>query len=283
MRIGSFNLYNCFDADEQGHRAKTTRAFRSLCYAINGLEADVLCVQEIGSTPELHRINTALYQPYEFVAVVNGNDHRGMHLGVLSRLPVEVKSHRDHALQGASGEPLFDYGSDDDARLDKPAPLRVQRDIMLCELAVEGRGVVALFNLHLKSHYQSRWRLLDNDVIRMAEVGAVIDVVRAYWHDNDPLGTVVLGDLNDEPMNQSICRLCESLALKDVLAEDWIAKGQYPNYTWRQQRSQSRLDYLLLDQRALAMYEPASAQIHVSAAIRKASDHYPVSLVLNLP
>ena len=71
---------------------------------IDQVGADILAVQEVGSMASLTHLNNRLAKPYAESCVVEGNSNRAIHLGVLSRFPVRVTSHRERHLVDPDGE-----------------------------------------------------------------------------------------------------------------------------------------------------------------------------------
>ena len=104
FRICTYNVENLFLADEGP--LKPHKAVRPLLRMIEQVGADLVVLQEVGSKTSLELLNSWLPNPYEFVDLMEGNSNRSIHLGVLSRVPIELTSHRDLKLQ-ADGEPLF--------------------------------------------------------------------------------------------------------------------------------------------------------------------------------
>lgn len=288
MRICTYNVRNLFLAGlggEQGnstdiaHSTKVPAEFRSLVKIVDKVAADVLCLQEVSTFSALHALNEALTRPFEHIEVLPGNSNRGIHLATMSRYPFELTSHRDLLLADESGAELAEYATQADAENLRPTHLRFQRDLLLAEIAVDSQRPLAIFNTHLKSKTNRPWRLLAADTIRDAESRTIRTVVSAYATEHADRPTVLLGDFNDKRSSDSVSRLF-SMAFTDPLDAQLRRQGRNPSTYWPRRRM--RIDHILLSARARDLLQKGSARIHASHAAKRASDHYPVSLELDL-
>lgn len=250
------------------------------------LKADCVCIQEVESTSALELVNQRLKSPYSYSKVFTGNYYRGLHLGTLIRAKqysANVVSYKSAELTDEDGVRLSDFASPEDAQSQTVSPLQIQRDILQTEIS-SVRGVeLTVYNVHLKSHAQTKWRLLDNDVIRGAEVDALISTVQQYRTSFPERPLCIAGDLNESEDRPILKKLIAELQLHDVLEQDWVKANKTPSYSYQKYPSRSRLDYLLLNDKAKSIYIEKSACIHGSPSGRVASDHYPVSADFRFP
>ena len=226
--------------------AKSASALKAVAGTMDALRADVILLQEVGSDGALDAVNGSLKLPFPFSAVLPGNSDRGIHLGILSREPFELTSHRGLTLTDEAGECLLEYPSEEDAAADQPAPVRIQRDLMLAEVDLADQGKLALFNVHLKSKTNRPWRRLAADDIRAAEVRQVADRIRDYLHRHVGRLVILGGDFNDLRSSE-VLRPIFDLPLSDPLGETLAANGSNPSTYWPKRRM--RLDFLLLGRR----------------------------------
>lgn len=280
VRIASYNVRNLFneaDAARAGSLAKTDQELQALAGTLRALGADVVLLQEVGSVAVLARLNDLLANPYPFIDLLEGNSDRGIHLAILSREPFELTSHRTLELSDEAGERLFEHESEADAQAGQSQPLRIQRDLMLAEVMLEDLGVLALFNVHLKSKTNRDWRMLAADTVRAAEVRTVSERVAAYLarHPERPL--IVGGDFN-EVRSSPVLEPLFALPLRDPMGERLAQTGRNPSTYWPKRKM--RLDYLLLSEAAGRKLVSGSAEIHASQRARRASDHFPISVDL---
>ena len=258
--------------------AKTASALKAIGGTIDALLADVILLQEVGSDRALDAVNGLLARPYPYSAVLRGNSDRGIHLGILSREPFELTSHRHLSLADEAGVDLLEYASEEDAAAGRAAPIRIQRDLMLAEVNLADQGVLALFNVHLKSKTNRPWRRLPADDVRAAEVRRVAEQISAYLQTHVGRLVILGGDFNDLRSSEVLRPIFE-LPLTDPLGELLAAKGSNPSTYWPKRRM--RLDFLLLGEAAHARLAHESAMIHASQRARRGSDHYPISVDLD--
>lgn len=180
LRVASWNLLNLFDnldhptRPDESTAPKSWAEMRAMADAIDQLDVDVLGVQEVENREILEQLNGMLAKPFLHVELLEGNDRRGIDVGLLSRVPVvSATSHRLTSLEGehqfARDFPLF--------RL-KPTPST--------ELAI---GVC-----HFKS---KRGKKAVSDAWRRAEAAGVRRIVAAERSLRPKQPVLVMGDLND--------------------------------------------------------------------------------------
>ena len=275
IRIATYNTKNLFSA-KHPHHPKKPREVRELARMIGKLNAHVLALQEVENETALAELNQRLPEPYTHCGLLPGNSDRGIHLAFMSRLPIQLTSHKEMLLKDASGCELHDFANAQAALSGNTSTLRFQRDLLLAELEF-GAHTIALFNAHLKSPIRNEWSNSDADVIRTAEARAIRTVVSAYELDNPSHVTVLLGDLNQRHDHESLQPVMSLGYFDPVLAELVPANNQLSTH-WS--RPRARIDHLLLGPLARNRYVPGSAAVHREAGARKASDHYPVSIAL---
>ena len=282
MRIASYNVQNLFtepDAALQERAvAKPDKALKALAGTLDGLSADVVLLQEVGSTAALEQVNARLISPYPFSAVVESNSERGIHLATLSREPFELRSHRELSLHDDSGVQLLEYGSEAAAALQQATSIRIQRDLLRIELDLADQGVLTLFNVHLKSKTNRSWRRLAADDVRSAEARQIAGVVGDYLDEHPHRPVLLGGDFNDLRSSDSLQPIF-ALPLSDPMGEQLARTGRNPSTYWPKRRM--RLDFLLLSEAAKRRMVPGSALIHADQRAKRASDHYPISVELS--
>lgn len=291
MRICTYNVRNLFLDDAANANAevepvardpyytKSPAEFRSLVKTIGRVNADVLCLQEVSSLASLEKLNAELERPLPHVGFLPGNSNRGIQLAILSRYPLRLRSHAQLELTDAAGGPLAEYDSEADAAAERTVPLRFQRDLLLGEIDAGPLGQLAIFNTHLKSKTNRPWRLLAADTIRIAECQAISAIVENYLERHPNRATLLLGDFNDTRNSESLAHLF-AMPFTDPLDDQLRRTGRNPSTYWPKRRM--RIDHILVSPAAQAFVRKDSARIHSSRQAQKASDHYPVSLDLDL-
>ncbi|WP_433060604.1 endonuclease/exonuclease/phosphatase family protein [Dactylosporangium sp. CS-033363] len=154
---------------------------RMTARVIGELGADVLCLVEAENRPALVRFNDELLgRQYEHAMLVDGNDPRGIDVGLLTTGAVSidwVRSHVDVADPAVAGKRLF------------------SRDCPLYKLKLESGADLYLLLNHLKSQSFASG---DPDPLRTrqsTEVRAIYDRLRAEGAEY----IAVLGDFNKGP------------------------------------------------------------------------------------
>ncbi|XOV82652.1 MAG: endonuclease/exonuclease/phosphatase family protein [bacterium] len=286
VRIATYNLQNLFLAEEgvldpllpSEGPLTPQRRLRPMARMITQVDADVLLVQEVGSQRSLDLLNAQLPQPYPHARVVPGNSLRSIHLGVLSRQDVIVSSHRHVQLLDAHGRGLYFYRSAEEAAAQQQRPAGFFRDVLQIDIHRSRQLPVTLFGVHLKSRTNPPWQLHGANVYRLAEAQALAQLVAQYRACHPHVGLAVLGDFNDLLSSDALQPL-RQLPLQDVVGAQLRRAGRNPSTYWPKRRA--RIDHILLDVTLTGLLVPESAAIHANQMARTASDHYPVSVVLN--
>jgi endonuclease/exonuclease/phosphatase family metal-dependent hydrolase len=160
-------------------------ATRMTARVIDEVAADVLCVVESEDRPSLVRFNEELlHDRYGHVMLIDGNDPRGIDVGLLCEEGVAISWMRSHV------------DRKDPASTDR-RPL-FSRDCPLFDLRLPSGAELVLLVNHLKSQSFSRG---DPDPLRSrqsTEVRAIYDQVRADGAEY----VAVLGDFNKGPDRQ---------------------------------------------------------------------------------
>jgi endonuclease/exonuclease/phosphatase family metal-dependent hydrolase len=190
---------------------------------VSEVDADVLLAVEVEDRHTLERFNTQVLagalgrRPYPYNLLIDGNDGRGIDIGILSRHP--ITSVRPH---------LFD------TRPDRPDKRLFSRDCPEFEIHLNGTPIVILGN-HLKSKFQ------DDSGLRLAQAKRVAEIHRAALERTPHV--VVAGDLNDDPDSETLAVLLDT-GLRDVMSHRSYRGLPGTHGTCRSDRD--KLDYLLL-------------------------------------
>jgi endonuclease/exonuclease/phosphatase family metal-dependent hydrolase len=145
---------------------------------IQDVAADVLCVVEAENRPSLDRFNQErLLNPYDHVMLIDGNDTRGIDVGIMTTGQVEMvsmKSHVDVADPVAVGQHLF------------------SRDCAQYECRLQSGATVWVLLNHFKSQSGG------GGSKRARQAQGVRDIVDGLIAVGEP-NVVVMGDLNEGP------------------------------------------------------------------------------------
>ena len=193
---------------------------------IQALKAHVICMVEIENRTALTRFDQeildGLKAGFGHTMLIDGNDARGIDVGLLSQFPIRsIRSHVDDTFTAKHGkkEKVF------------------SRDCAEYEVALpDGRSLWVLCN-HFKSKgYGSQ---AANDEKRRQQARRVRDIVNRFDLTKDFV--VVAGDLNDTPESMPLQDLFQTPHLHDVL--DNLPAGE-PRWTYGGGKDQ--IDYLLV-------------------------------------
>lgn len=205
-------------------------ALRNTARVIADVAADVLAIVEVESRPVLESFNRAVLPavggaPYPHVRVMDGNDERGIDVGLMARegyAPGCVVSHVDD--RRADGQPIF------------------SRDCAEYHLATPGgAGLLVLVN-HFKS--KGYGGQASSDARRRAQAERVAAIYRAR-RDTGCERIAVVGDLNDTPEAAPLAPLVAGTDLRDASAHPTFDDGGYPG-SFGSGGAKGKIDYLLL-------------------------------------
>lgn len=192
---------------------------------IQAVNADVLCLVEVEDRHTLDRFDRLTLGKFKAAyghdLLIDGNDPRGIDVGLLSRFPIRsVRSHIDD-VTAKKRQPIF------------------SRDCPEFEVELpDGRTLWVLGN-HLKS--QGHGPKIANDAKRLAQAKRIRELLSRFDLTRDLV--VVAGDLNDSPSSAPLKPLMTAPGLTDVLTS---ALHSGPSWTYHDGRQQ--IDYLLVSQ-----------------------------------
>lgn len=193
---------------------------------IEAVNADILCVVEVDNRIALKRFNEYLLKEekveYPHAMVIDGNDERGIDVGLLSRFPLgNIRTHIDDKFK--SGNRFYNIFS---------------RDCPEYEVVIGGGQIVTVLCNHLKSKgYGTK---ADNDKKRKRQADRIAEILKNYDLTKDLV--VVAGDLNDTPGNPPLQSLLTLPNLKDVLDSPKFSGTRW-TYGGKDQ-----IDYVLVSQ-----------------------------------
>lgn len=199
---------------------------------ITDVAADVLCVVEAENRPSLSRFNhDLLADRYEHVMLIDGNDTRGIDVGIMTTAQVEIlnsRSNVDAPDPGAAGEHLF------------------SRDCAEYECRLPSGAVVWVLLNHLKS------QIGGGAPKRLRQAQGVRDVVDGLIAGG-ATNVIVMGDLNEGPkaLGQSAPTLAPlygpASPLVDAYSLSTFDPGARPG-SWQSCGITNRLDYIFVSQ-----------------------------------
>ncbi|GGX11955.1 endonuclease/exonuclease/phosphatase family protein [Streptomyces chartreusis] len=185
------------------------------------VNADILLMVEVEDRLTLQRFNEQILdgalkmKPYPYSMLIDGNDIRGIDIGVLSRHP--ITSIRPHLFERHDNRPLF------------------SRDCPEFEIDLGGEKPLWLLGNHLKS------KSSDDPALRLAQARRVAEIYQAALKRSPQV--VVAGDLNDSPDSEPAQALLTT-GLQDAMSHP--AYRGLPGTFGDCDSPRRKIDYLLM-------------------------------------
>ena len=202
------------------------------------VNAHVLGVVEAESRPLLAMFSSAMLEevggtPYDQVMLIDGNDDRGIDVGLLTRDDHSITEIRTHLYDADKAGVIF------------------SRDCAEYHIRVRGtHHLVVLVN-----HFKSKGYGSKNDPIgarRRFRQAARLAAIYQDLRDRDLAHVAVLGDFNDTITSDALKPLVERTDLRDV--------SEHPNFEWNGRKGtfksgneDDKIDYVLLSPELFAL------------------------------
>lgn len=172
---------------------------------IRDVNADILAVVEAENRVALkefseHALARVDGTPYDCVMVIDGNDDRGIDVGVMTKPGFAIGDMRSHIHdRNDTGKPIF------------------SRDCPEFAVTTPGGERVWVLPNHFKSKYGGNDQRSQNR--RLAQAKRVAEIYEALRDAGEHL-VIVLGDLNDTPDSEPLAPLLNGTDLRDVSEHD---------------------------------------------------------------
>lgn len=205
-------------------------AMRNTARVIDDLKADVLAVVEAESRPVLEQFNQQILkavggQPLRHVMVIDGNDRRGIDVGLMTGQSYPIGLMRSHVDdRDSAGNDIF------------------SRDCPEYAVQLPGGGTLWVLVNHLKSKgYGGK---VASDRKRTAQATRIKAIYEARLAVGDDMVAIV-GDFNDTPDSDPLAPLLKNTDLKDAFDHPAFDNGGYPG-TYGLCNAGNKIDYILL-------------------------------------
>ena len=201
---------------------------RNTAKVVTQVNADVIGLIEAESRPALLRFARDLMPaaggtPYEHIMLIDGNDERGIDVGIMTRKNFEIVSIVSHV-----------DDEDDDG-------LVYSRDCAQYQIKTPGGSTLFVLVNHFKSKGFGSPAASNAKRKRQAERTA--SIYRSL-RQNHPL-IAIIGDLNDTPDSDPISPLFHQTGLKEVADVGGFADGGSPG-TFKNGTASNKIDFILL-------------------------------------
>ncbi len=267
--IATWNLENYLDQPTTKRRSKPIAAKTNVHATLLELRADVIALQEMGSTNALSELRNALKRSgldYPHWEHVHARDDE-IHLAVLSRFPIAARRPHTNESFLIDGRRFF-----------------VKRGFAEVDIRVGTNYHFTLLAAHLKSKLQVAGA--DESSLRLNEARLLRRRVDAILSAKAESNLVVLGDFNDtedSPPLKLILGRDSGRGLLDTCPRELGVLASPPNgkdnawtYHYDRQKSFSRFDYILLSSGMKREWQQEGTRIFSRNDWRIASDHRPL-------
>ena len=205
-------------------------AMRNTARVMIELEPDVLAVVEAESRPALAAFNSDIVgslggPTFAHVMLIDGNDTRGIDVGLMTKAPVTIESMKSHVDDADAGGGLIFSRDCPEFRLKLPS----------------GKRLVVLVN-HLKS--KGFGTQASSDARRKLQATRVKEIYEALRATGEK-HVAVIGDFNDTPDSPALASLLTTTDLKDAFTHTLFNDGGFPG-TFGSCTKSNKIDYLLL-------------------------------------
>ncbi|WP_419212594.1 endonuclease/exonuclease/phosphatase family protein [Maribacter sp. X9] len=199
---------------------------------IRDVNADILAVVEAENRILLDMfshitIKTVNGSPYSEVMLIDGNDQRGIDVGVMCKNGYKIHSVKSH---------IYD--------LDDTGKTIFSRDCPEYEIFTpNGEKVIVLPN-----HFKSKYGFNQNasDAKRKTQAARTAEIYNGLLSDGEK-NIIILGDLNDTPDSEPLIPLLENTNLKDVSEHPSFDPGEYKGKgTYGLGGDKYKIDYMLV-------------------------------------
>lgn len=290
FRLTAYNIENLFDdkddptltgRNDDADDTKPVHQMMAVARAIEKLDSDVICLQEIESLEALlwFRDQYLADMGYEYVISLDAGNSRGIENAVLSRFPLTNPVQWIGKELGGVHPELYGTRKNflaGEVLAFRRSPLKLDVEVPATE-DKEGY-TLTLFVLHHKSgRYSQYWR--------EAEAKMVAKLAHEIEKEHPGRAIVLLGDFNAQVSDESV-KIYLRGGFHDIFAN---AKGDSKSIVTHE--SSRRIDLVLANSAAMEYLDEDSAFVLGTAARPKgvdwraldtfegyASDHYPVSV-----
>ncbi|PCJ55650.1 MAG: hypothetical protein COA70_00800 [Planctomycetota bacterium] len=261
VRVMTWNLENFFDEhdDPYSNDQATNPSFiaphrmQRIADGIHAINPDVLCVEEVENRGALEKFNRDYLKDLGYeVVLFEGNDGRGIDVGVLTRLPIHsVTSYRHLRFKDTLGRDQH-----------------FRRDLL--RVSIGGKLNADVYVVHFKSQHGGE----NSDVIRTSEAHAAAGIIATEMSKDPGYRAFITGDFN-EVIGESTLDEFFNIELVDSCAgTEKVTYNQKPYLT--------RIDFMLFTP---ALYKDVTASAVVDSipgvSLKCCSDHNPVTAELN--
>jgi len=195
---------------------------RNTARVITENQPDILAVQEVENIMALKLFDrNYLNKSYEYKMLIDGNDSRGIDVGIFSKYPiVHVRSFQ------------FDK--------DQEGTFIFSRDCLEADILLPNKKLLTVYVNHFKS------KIGGGEERRRKQANQVTKIIQdRFGEDLDKHDFVIFGDLNAGPKEQELKSLLELNGIENVVQTRLPEADRWTHYYLPENKAE-QLDYLLL-------------------------------------
>jgi endonuclease/exonuclease/phosphatase family metal-dependent hydrolase len=207
-------------------------AVKNTARVINAVGADILGVVEVENRIAVNKFNENVIPQigghmYDYTMVIDGNDDRGIDVGIMTKHGYKISSIATHIYDGEEDEkgPIF---------MRDCAEYNIQTP--------SGKSLLVLVN-----HFKSQGGQTDeSDTIRIREARQVRKIYEQKLKEGKEF-IAIIGDLNQDPDHFTLQPLIgEGSSLQDIMSHEKFNDEYGLTWTHKRWEQESKLDYILL-------------------------------------
>lgn len=193
------------------------------------LDAHVLAVIEADNRVALREFSSIMLRqvdgtPFEHVMVIDGNDRRGIDVGILTRKGYEITGIRPHVDDEDVAGPIF------------------SRDCPEYTISTPSGNVLTVLVNHLKSKGYGDQKT--NNARRELQAARVAKIYRRLRKEGQP-NIAIVGDFNDTPDSKPLAPLLDKTDVRDISEHQAFTSDGRPG-TFATGSKSNKIDYVLL-------------------------------------
>lgn len=255
VKILWWNVENLFDDKDDPNTQDTIikedeylKKINNISLFLKKVEADIVGLAEVENIALLKKL--ANISGYPFFYLIEGNDPRGIDIGMMSK--VEVLYYKSHKDMKTPYKDNYNY--------------KFSRDCPEALVKISGREVYILLN-HLKSSYKDDEKSIPK---RIAQVKGILDIIAGIYKKKENPYVLIVGDFNStrysEPMN--ILEKSSLVILNYLVDEKKL-------YTIKLSGKKRDIDYFLVNKYLYDSIKIKRIVAFHSKDFEIISDHYP--------
>lgn len=250
-------MTDLFNITNEKTPLKPEKQLLAVAEGLKKINADIIALQEVNDMEDLDTFQKKYMgkDAYPYSVLIEGNDGRGIDVGVLSKYPIiKAYTHRDYSFNIPRKKEKGFFS----------------RDLLETIIRITPQYEIKFFATHAKSKRGGEAA----DRKREGEAQAVNTIINKHLTMEPNMPTFLAADLNDTPNSASLKILCGPNApLRDPLEKE--GKQNEPTHH-NEKFGDAKLDYILVSPATIKQYKQKSSTIFHDKTFHDGSDHDPI-------